>query len=68
MHHCAVLLAAVNEAIKRGSVLELDPDAGLNEPNLGLATTRELINEITARIEVDGSCGGGGLDYRTVDS
>jgi hypothetical protein len=30
--------------------------------NLGLATTRELLNELRARIEVDGR-----LDYRTVD-
>jgi len=30
-------------------------------PNLGLATTRQLLLEITARIEVDGN-----LDYRTV--
>lgn len=30
--------------------------------NLGLATTRELLAELTARIEVDGK-----LDYRTVD-
>lgn len=31
-------------------------------PNLGLATTRELLREIWARIETDGN-----LDYRTVD-
>jgi len=31
------------------------------KPNLGCATTRELLNEITARIEV-----GGQLDYKTV--
>ena len=30
--------------------------------NLGLATTRELLEEIKARIEVDGQ-----LDYRTVN-
>jgi len=36
------------------------------EPLLGLATTRELLAEISARIEVDGANGGGGLDYRTV--
>lgn len=34
-------------------------------PRLGYATTRELLAEITARIEVDRSSGGGGLDYRT---
>ena len=33
------------------------------QPNLGCATTRELLDEIKARIEVDGN-----LDYRTVDS
>lgn len=32
-------------------------------PMLGLATTRELLDELWARIEVDGK-----LDYRTVDS
>jgi hypothetical protein len=35
-------------------------------PNLGLATTRELLAEISTRIEVDGASGGGGLDYTTV--
>lgn len=35
-------------------------------PNLGLATTRELIAEISARIELDYSCGGGGLNYTTI--
>ena len=33
-----------------------------NKPNLGLATTNELIQEIKARIEMDGK-----LYYRTVD-
>ena len=32
------------------------------KPMLGLATTRELLNEITARLDVDGL-----LEYRTVD-
>lgn len=44
----------------------------LNPPNLGCATTRELLAEITARIEVGGSGSGdigvSALDYRTVDS
>jgi len=31
------------------------------KPNLGLATTEELIQEIKARIEIDGK-----LDYKTV--
>lgn len=35
--------------------------------NLGCASTRELLAELAARIEVDGANGGGGLDYRTVD-
>jgi hypothetical protein len=34
--------------------------------NLGLATTRELLEEIAARIAVDYYSGGGGLDYSTV--
>ena len=32
------------------------------QPSLGVATTRELIEEIKARIEVEGK-----LDYRTID-
>ena len=32
------------------------------KPSLGVATTRELIEEIKARIEVEGK-----LDYRTID-
>ena len=32
-------------------------------PSLGLATTKELLEEITARIEIDGK-----LEYRTVDN
>lgn len=35
-------------------------------PKLGLATTRELLKELTARIETDYAVGGGGLDYSTV--
>ncbi len=34
-----------------------------DHPRLGCATTRELLDEITVRIEV----GSVGLDYRTVD-
>jgi len=33
------------------------------EPQLGCATTEELLNEIKVRIEMDGK-----LDYRTIDS
>ncbi len=36
------------------------------EPNLGLATTRQLLDEIRSRIEADYASGGGGLDYTTV--
>ncbi len=32
------------------------------EPKLGCATTRELIEEVKTRIEMDGN-----LDYRTID-
>lgn len=35
-------------------------------PHLGLATTRRLLDEIYARIEIDYHRGGGGLDYATV--
>lgn len=35
-------------------------------PNLGLATTRQLLDELRARIETDYAVGGGGLDYTTV--
>lgn len=41
-------------------------DEAVNRPNLGLATTRELLDELRARIESDGYNGGGGLDYTTV--
>jgi len=37
--------------------------AAIDKPMLGLATTRQLIEELSARIEMDGM-----LDYRTVDS
>lgn len=36
-----------------------------DRPYLGLATTRELLDEVRARIETD--VAGKGLDYRTVD-
>jgi hypothetical protein len=42
-------------------VMELD-----SEPMLGLATTRQLLRELEARIEVDYYSGGGGLDYTSV--
>ena len=35
----------------------------MEKANLGLATTRELLDELRARIEVDGK-----LDYRTVEN
>jgi hypothetical protein len=34
--------------------------------NLGLATTRELLLEVAARIAIDFHAGGGGLDYTAV--
>ena len=37
-----------------------------DRPNLGMATTRDLLDEIRARIEIDYFAGGGGLDYSTV--
>lgn len=35
---------------------------------MGMATTGEILDELRARIEIDKYRGGGGLDYRTVDS
>ena len=43
-----------------------EPVKPADEPSLGLATTRQLLAELTARIDVDGANGGGGLDYKTV--
>ena len=52
------LIKAAQEGMKKdGRVAETHP-----EPNLGCATTRKLLEEVKARIEVDGR-----LDYRTVD-
>jgi hypothetical protein len=34
--------------------------------NLGLATTRELLQELESRIRIDYYRGGGGLNYSTV--
>jgi hypothetical protein len=34
---------------------------------LGLATTRQLLDEVRARIEIDRYRGGGGLEYRSTD-
>lgn len=36
------------------------------KPLLGLATTRQLLAELTSRIDTDYLMGGGGLDYSTV--
>lgn len=57
--------ATMREAVK---VLLTWAEGKRTEPLLGLATTKQLLDEIAARIEVDGSNGGGGLGYRTVDS
>lgn len=38
----------------------------LRSPQLGYATTGQLLNELKTRIRVDSANGGGGLDYRTV--
>jgi hypothetical protein len=37
------------------------------KPQLGLATTRELLAELQNRIELDYFRGGGGLEYTSVD-
>ena len=38
----------------------------VDRPNLGLATTEELLVELRTRIEIDWYSGGGGLGYSTV--
>jgi hypothetical protein len=37
-----------------------------DEPQLGFATTRQLLEELRVRVEIDYYAGGGGLDYTTV--
>jgi len=44
-------------------VVPVTIDYEADQPMLGLATTRQLIEELTVRIEMDGM-----LDYRTVDA
>ena len=44
-------------------VIRAPIDYEADQPMLGLATTRQLIEELTVRIEMDGM-----LDYRTVDA
>ena len=36
--------------------------SGMDRPNLGCATTGELIDELRARVEINGT-----VDYRTID-
>lgn len=40
----------------------------MREPQLGYATNQQLLRELEVRIEMDRYNGGGGLNYRTVDS
>ena len=51
----------------RINVLEIDVNRLRRQSNLGCATTRQLLAELSARIEIDYSNGGGGLDYSTVE-
>jgi hypothetical protein len=37
-----------------------------HQANLGLATTQQLLDEVTSRIQMDYYIGGGGLGYTTV--
>lgn len=58
--------SALNPAEKKSLRLiakEIESPQAEREPRLGCATTRQLLEEITARIEVNGE-----LDYRTIDS
>ena len=57
-----------DQAIKVGEAL-VAKVIELTEPyeaHLGLATTRQLLDELRTRIEVDYFVGGGGLDYTTM--
>jgi len=54
---CAVIAAELEAAVEEYKVLHLEHPAFL-----GCATTDELLTELRARIEVDGS-----LDYRTIE-
>jgi len=61
-----------DEHVERGEVHQYgyeipSPRLSDDKPNLGLATTRELLDELRTRIEVDYYVGGGGLDYSTVN-
>ena len=40
--------------------------AAQDGPKLGMATTKQLLDEVATRIEMDYYAGGGGLDYSTV--
>ena len=67
--------AAQVAAIERGSETypipvspwnDIEVNALDDSPHLGLATTREILDELRCRIEIDYYAGGGGLDYSTV--
>lgn len=60
------LVFAVSHRLEEWTCGHYDHSEDCDEPHLGLATTRQLLDEIAARIDVDGANGGGGLDYRTV--
>lgn len=55
-----------NKVTMRAAVGALLVYVDADQPNLGLATTRQLLEEITSRIHTDYSSGGGGLDYTSV--
>jgi hypothetical protein len=59
---CAVI-HAVNQSTYHVPDLErIQPIKLVTEPYLGLATTKELLEEIKVRCEINGT-----LDYKTVD-
>lgn len=56
----------MDEVLALAIVDEMMPLFKRDTPLLGLATTRQLLEELTTRIDVDYLAGGGGLDYTTV--
>lgn len=52
------------ERIGQALLQKIREDEG---PKLGLATTRQLLEEIKTRIDMDWYNGGGGLNYTTVE-
>jgi hypothetical protein len=59
---CAVLYATNKLTYHVPDLERIQPINLVTEPSLGLATTRELLEEIKVRCEINGT-----LEYKTVD-